>query len=145
MTIRPPARKRRGCASIPTSGPPIHDERTIADIVALTLNDAGDPHVAAGPSRNRRSDGASAWRRHLHISTCDPDKQFRTDETTLQAEVGGDLDDIAAMEWTRAALIKRLAACPSRVIHDAGDEITAVRPGERVTALRKAVEAELQT
>jgi hypothetical protein len=126
----------------------MNNERTIADIVAFTLSDAGDLHVVIGPLCNQRSDGTSAHRWYFCISTCGPDKQFRADSVTLQARTGDDPDDIAAMERTRAALIKRLAAYPPRVIHDVGDEIAAVRlcealwPGERITALRQAVEAE---
>jgi len=126
------------------------NERTVADIVAFTLSDAGDPHVVVGPLCNQRSDGTSARRWYFCISTCDQDKCFRTDSVTLATAPGIDPDDIAAMERTRAALIKQLAAYPPRVIHDVDDEIAAVRlcealwPGERITALRQAVEAEYQ-
>jgi hypothetical protein len=46
--------------------------------------------------------------------------------------------------------MRTLAAHPPRIIHDTEDELTAARlcetlwPGEHITALRKAVEAELQ-
>ena len=121
------------------------NERTIRDIVAFTLSDAGDLHVVVGPLCNQRSDGTSARRWYFHISTCGPDKQFRTDSVTL-AETSS--DDIEGMERTRAALVRRLAAYPPRVIHDMDDEIATVRlceqlwPGEAITRLRQAVETE---
>jgi hypothetical protein len=124
------------------------NERTIADIVAFTLSDAGDPHVVVGPLCNQRSDGTSARRWYFCISTCDRSRAWRTDSVTMAASPGADPDDIAVMERTRAALIKRPAAYPPRVIHDVDDEIAAVRlceqlwPGERITVLRQAVEAE---
>jgi hypothetical protein len=112
-------------------GTPPHEMATPAQIVEYVLRDAGDTTVIVGPLFWHHTDGYS----YFVIATCGLDKQFRCDR------VDGDADD-------RMAVMAKLVASRPRVIIDMDDELEmarmceAVWPGERVTRLRKAVEAE---
>jgi hypothetical protein len=115
------------------------------------LGDAGEPCIVVGPCCFQPSDDAypqraAARRWYFCISTCGPDKQFRTDSVTIDDPSWGEgLDGAKA---TRAEFLRMLVTRKPLVIHDVGDEVTMARlcerlwPGDRVTKLRQAVEDE---
>jgi hypothetical protein len=113
--------------------------------VDYALKDAGEPCIIVGPCCYQPSDGSAAKRWYFCISTCGSDKQFRTDMVTVDPSWG---IEQGGAEVARARFLQTLITRKPLVIHDVGDEVTMARlceslwPGERVTKLRQAVEAD---
>jgi hypothetical protein len=118
---------------------------TMKAVADYALGDAGEPCIVVGPCCYQPSDGRTARRWYFCISTCGPDKQFRTDSVTVDPSWGEGLD---GAEAARASFLRMLMTRKPLVIHDVGDEVTMARlceslwPGEWVTKLRQAVEDE---
>jgi hypothetical protein len=118
---------------------------TMEAVADYALRDAGEPCIVVSPCCYRPSDGIAAKYWYFCISTCGPDKQFRTDMVTVDPSWG---EGRKAAETARARFLQSLMTRKPLVVHDAGDEVTVARlceslwPGERITKLRQSVETE---
>jgi hypothetical protein len=113
---------------------------TIDAAIEHMLKDAIMPHVVVGPLVWQPSDGQSPKRWYFMISSCGP-RGFRCDKV----DISPDFDENERKQL-RGNVMLALIARPPVVIHDVDDELSAARicevlwPGERITAIRKAIE-----
>ena len=115
---------------------------TIAATVTHILGRADGVHVVVGPLRWRPTDGLSGRYWYFVVATADPDRVFRCVQINIP-QGNEDIGEIRRMQFL-SELISRLPL----VIHDCDDEVAMARlceslwPGERISQLRAAVEAE---
>jgi hypothetical protein len=112
---------------------------TVVQIVDHVLADMGDLSVVVGPLTWQPSDGTSAKRWYFTIATSDKNQEFRCDQIVVEED---------SAEVDRLAVLLELVRRWPLVVHDTDDELHMARlcetlwPGERITKLRQAVEAE---
>jgi hypothetical protein len=105
----------------------------LAEIVEYVLRDMEGPEVVIGPLVWNPTPAQS----YFIVAVCEQGRGFRCDQ------LFGKLDDRQSFIF---ALIQRRP--PALVIHDTDDELYMARlceglwPGDRITALRKRIEAE---
>ena len=103
------------------------------DFIDYLLRDTDSPHVVIGPLVKQMTNGDRCS--HFIIATSERGRGFRCDQ------VIGNEDD-------RRTVALGLALRPPIVIHDTESELYMIRfcealwPGQRVTQLRKEIEAE---
>jgi hypothetical protein len=111
----------------------------IPSFIDYVLDGITDRNLVLGPLVWQPSDGAVAKRWYFRISGCGP-KGWRTDCVVCD---GNDRDALRAEVLMHVAMVGRPV-----VIHDCDDELYEIKrcetlwPGERVTRIRKAIEAE---
>jgi hypothetical protein len=109
--------------------------QTATEVADYLLEKSGDRQVVVGPLVWQPSDGKASRMWYVIACTGDEVRQFCCDQVILPDE-DGRKDIIAAL------------ARSGVVIHDMDDELDMLRwceaiwPGERVTSLRKIVEAD---
>jgi hypothetical protein len=112
---------------------------SVEDFAEYVLRDTTGPEVVVGPVCWRLSDGTTPRRFYFTVATSDAEG-FRCDALWTDAEGGA----LRARLELFAEFIRR----GRLVIHDVDDELAmaklceALWPGERITAIRKRVEAE---
>jgi hypothetical protein len=114
-------------------------------IVKHVLKGSDSDHVVIGPLVHPPlNDNRTSGHDYLTIATSEPGRGFRLD--SIVAGRGG--GEGVSGKPLRIQLIAAFRANRKLVIHDVGDELDMARlcerlwPGERITRLRKEVEAE---
>jgi hypothetical protein len=111
-------------------------EQAIQQMLDHALVNSADTQIVVGPIVHHPSDD-KLW--YFIVATADEAKQFRCDQMIYTA------DEIKAL---RRDFVAAAHQRPSLVIHDIDDELNMAKlcetlwPGQRITALRQAVEAE---
>jgi hypothetical protein len=114
---------------------------TVREVVDVALRDSNSRHVVVGPLVWPPAQGSGAERWYFTVATSDAEQGFRCDQVLVpKAE---------REEMRRSVLVELMRRRPpALVIHDMDDELAMARmcetlwPGERITALRRAVEVE---
>ncbi len=129
-------RQRRAAASKDTAF-------TMEKAVDYILRDTNDINVVVGPTCWRPSDGMAARVWYFVVSTSECGRGWRCDQLVIPPSS----DKVAF----RAEFLLELVRRKPLVIHDTDDELYAARlcetlwPGERITRIRKTIEAERAT
>jgi hypothetical protein len=114
------------------------DQVTPAEIAANVLRGADNPRVVVGPVVWQPSDGSNSRRWYFVIATSGDGCGFRCDRIDI---------DGAHPEGERARVLLGFAGRPA-VLHVMYDELDMAKlceklwPGDRITALRRAIEAD---
>jgi hypothetical protein len=123
---------------------PVTLDRAASQVADYLLRKAGDIHVVVGPVSWQPADeatGAKFW--YFIAATAGKNREFRCDQFGA--------DNKADAEQFRASVMLALMQRRPIVIHDVDDEVRMARlcetlwPGERISRLRKLVEAERST
>jgi hypothetical protein len=121
--------------------PAISKGDDLSSFTAYLREGAADPTIVIGPILWQPSDGRFARDWYFFIATCGPDG-FQCDKVSASG------DKAICEEMRDTVLFMLTQSKPPTVIHDTDDELymtkicEALWPGERITRLRKAVEAE---
>jgi hypothetical protein len=106
-------------------------------MVDHVLSEANDICVVVGPLLWQPSDGTAAKIWYFIVATSEAGRGFRCDQITTP---DGEAD--------RTAFLLELIRRRPIIVHDMGDEVSMARlcealwPGDRITAIRKRVEAD---
>jgi hypothetical protein len=124
----------------PLSGAKVLTDTTVKEVVAFARRGATDRNIVIGPTVWQPSDGRSARRWYFAIATCGA-TGIRLDQVCVADKEHG--------EASKAAVIADLTIVrPPLVVHLVDDELYMARlcetlwPGERISEIRAAVEAE---